>query len=92
MIPSNRKHSIWAATLSTPPLGSIGVSTKADDPCIGSIISSVIWVQANEDLYPRNAKPQVISSCKLGRRQIGEPKILDGKLTVVFEEMRRGTS
>jgi hypothetical protein len=44
-------------------------------------------VQADEDLFPRNAKPQVIGSCKLGRKQIGEPKIIDGKLTIVFEEM-----
>jgi hypothetical protein len=59
---------------------------KIDDPCIGTFTSSVIWVQANEDLFPRNARSQVISSCKLARKQIGVTKIVGGKLSAVFEE------
>jgi hypothetical protein len=70
-------------------LRNVTETKKVDDPCIGSITLSVIWVQANEDLFPRNAKSQVISSCKLGRHQVGEPNIIDGKLTIVFEEMRK---
>ena len=57
-----------------------------NDPCIGTFTLSLIWVQANEDLFPRNAKSQVISSCKLGRKQVGETKVADGKISAVFEE------
>lgn len=57
-----------------------------DDPCIGTLTASVVWAQANEDLFPRNARSQVISSCKLGRKQIGGTKISGDKLTVVYEE------
>ena len=67
-------------------LRSVTETQKIDDPCIGTFTSSVVWVQANEDLSPRNAKSQVISSCKLGRKQIGETKLVDGKLSAVFED------
>jgi hypothetical protein len=57
-----------------------------NDPCIGTFISSVIWVRADLDMIARDAKSQVISSCLLGRKQIGEPKIVDGKLTVSYQD------
>lgn len=67
-------------------LRNVTETEKVNNPCIGSFTSTVIWAQANEDLYPRNAKSQVISSCELGRKQIGEPRLIDGKLNVIFEE------
>ncbi|MBK8303584.1 MAG: hypothetical protein IPK98_09380 [Chloracidobacterium sp.] len=59
---------------------------KQNDPCLGTFISSVIWVRADLDMIARDARSQVISSCLLDRKQIGEPKIVDGKLTVSYQD------
>lgn len=59
---------------------------KLTDPCIGTFINSVIWVRADLDMIARDAKSQVISSCLLSRKQIGEPKIVDGKLSVMYQD------
>lgn len=57
-----------------------------DAPCIGTFITSIIWVRADEAMIPRDARSQVISSCLLQRKQIGETKIVDGKLSIVFQD------
>ncbi|CAN5573834.1 hypothetical protein BH10ACI2_BH10ACI2_16170 [soil metagenome] len=59
---------------------------KLDAPCIGTFVSSIIWVRADEDMIPRDARSQVVSSCLLGRKQIGDAKIVEGKLSVVFQD------
>ncbi len=59
---------------------------KLDAPCIGTFIYSIISIRADEAMIPRDAKSQVISSCLLGRKQIGEPKIVDGKLSIFFQD------
>lgn len=59
---------------------------KPNDPCIGTFISSVIWVRADLDMIARDARSQVISSCLLGREQIRESKIVNGKLDVDFQD------
>jgi hypothetical protein len=59
---------------------------KPNDSCIGTFVHSIIWIRADDGLIPRDAKSQVISSCLLGRKQIGETKIADGKLTVEFQD------
>ncbi|MEO6390438.1 MAG: hypothetical protein ABIP75_01220 [Pyrinomonadaceae bacterium] len=61
-------------------------TAKVDDPCLGMFTISIVWAQTLDDLFPKNAKSQVISSCKLGRKQVGEPKIVDGKFTAAFEQ------
>ncbi len=57
-----------------------------DAQCIGTFITSIIWFRADEAMIPREARSQVISSCLLGRKQIGEPKIVDGKLTISYQD------
>ena len=57
-----------------------------DDHCIGSFVTSIFWVRADLDMIARDARSQVISSCLLQRRQLGEIQIVDGKLTVKFED------
>lgn len=59
---------------------------KLDAPCIGTFITSIIWVRADLDMIARDARSQVVSSCLLGRKQIGEMKIIDGKLSVTFQD------
>ncbi|HLA95423.1 MAG TPA: hypothetical protein VK612_06860, partial [Pyrinomonadaceae bacterium] len=59
---------------------------KLNDPCIGTFISSIIWVRADEAMIARDARSQVIASCLLGRKQIGETKIVDGKLNLTFQD------
>jgi len=59
---------------------------KPDDRCIGSFVYSIMWVRADLDMIARNARSQVVSSCLLGRKQIGDPKMVDGSMSVAFED------
>jgi hypothetical protein len=59
---------------------------RSDAPCIGTFISSIIWVHVDEAMIPRDARSQVISSCQLNRKQLGEPRIVDGKLSVSYQD------
>lgn len=67
-------------------LRNVTETSKIDDPCLGTFTTSIVWAQTVDDLFPKNAKSEVISSCKLGRKQLGEPKISDGKLTARYEQ------
>ncbi len=61
-------------------------TSKPDDRCIGSFVYSIMWVRADLDMIARNARSQVLSSCLLGRKQIGDPKMVDGSMSVAFED------
>ncbi|MFT3746433.1 MAG: hypothetical protein QM785_19335 [Pyrinomonadaceae bacterium] len=61
-------------------------TSKQNDPCIGTFIDSVIWVRADLDMIARDARSQVVSSCLLDRKLIGEPKVVDGKLSVIYQD------
>ena len=61
-------------------------TAKENDRCIGGFITSVIWVRTDEAMIARDARSQVISSCPLGAKQIGEPNITDGRLNISFED------
>ena len=59
---------------------------KIDAPCIGTFVTSIIWVRADEKMIPRDARSQVVSSCLLARKQIAEPATMDGKLVVKYQD------
>lgn len=65
---------------------SVTQTPTASAPCIGSFITSVIWLELDADMIPRDARSQVVSSCLLGRKQIGEPQIENGSVNIVFED------
>jgi hypothetical protein len=69
-------------------LRNVTETAKENDRCIGGFITSVIWVRTDEDMIARDARSQVISSCPLGTKQIGEPKITDGRLNISFEDTK----
>ncbi len=56
------------------------------DPCIGTFVTSIIWVRTDLDMIARDARSQVVSSCLLGRKLDGEVKGVDGKLTLNFTD------
>lgn len=59
---------------------------KIDSPCIGSLIKSIVWLRADADMIPREARSQVLSSCVLGRKQIGGEKRSDEKIEILFDD------
>jgi len=61
-------------------------SPAIDSPCIGTFVTSIIWVRADEAMIARDARSQVVSSCLVGRKQIGEPVVTDGKLIVRYQD------